>query len=281
MAASSASSTSPPLPSESLQPLTVILDTDSKAAADFFPFRDLASLNTGSSSSDSDSDDFSFRQLIEASVDGGQEILLFSSGCRLPGGETDCTRACNDTTTMFGSLETFYNCAALASISYWSRDDMAYFISDEAERNASSIMGNGTLARFEDRPVMQMFVGCALDSCRNDGLAEPCDETITSLSQDTGTREVLNAIENFCPAIQAEVNPDIFGPGVSFFCDRILTLLREATRTDIPRFSSRTSSRSASPSSSTSASRPSPYGSATRRGRRPTHRSPPSPASRP
>lgn len=218
MAASSASSTasSSLLPTSSPQPLIVILDPDAKAASNFFPFQDIARLNTEpSSSSASDTDDFSFGQLIEDSIDGGQEVFLFGSGCRLPSGEHDCTRACNDTATFFDSLETFYNCAALASIAYWSRDDMVYYISEEAERNASSIMGSGTLAGFEDRPVMEKFVGCALDACRNDGLAEPCDEAITGLSKDSGTKQVLDAIESFCPDIKAEVNPDIFGPGVS------------------------------------------------------------------
>lgn len=78
---------------------------------------------------------------------------------------------------------------------------MIYCISDEAERNASSIMGDGTLAQFDDRPVMDLFVGCAPDACRNDGLAVPCSETITSLSLGTGTKQVLGAVENFCPAV--------------------------------------------------------------------------------
>lgn len=219
MAASSASSTSPSLASGSPQPLIVMIDTDAKVTSDFFPFRDIVHLNNDySPASNTNADDLSFRQLIEDGVDGGQEILLLSSGCKLPSGETDCTRACNDTTTFFGSLETFYNCAALASIAYWTRDDMVYYISDEAERNASSLMGDGTLAQFDDRSVIDLFVGCALEACRNDGLAEPCSETITSLSLGTGTKQVLDAIENFCPSINAEVNPDIFGPGVSLDC---------------------------------------------------------------
>lgn len=209
----SSSSASSPASSGVPQPLAVILDSNAEATSDFFPFHDVARLNTGNVNSDAD--DFSFRQLIEDGIDGGPEILLFSSGCLLQDGVTDCTRACNETISFFGSLETFYNCAALASISYWTRADTVYYISEEAERNASSIMGEGTLASFEDRPVLDMFVGCAQDACRNDGLAVPCDEAITSLSRVSTAREILDAMDNFCPAVEAEINPDIFGPGVS------------------------------------------------------------------
>lgn len=204
-------SASAALSSGSPRPLTVILESDPGASSDFFPFNDVANLNPASSGQH---DDLSFRQLIEDGIEGGQEIILFDTGCRLPEGVTDCTRACNSTNSFFGDLETFYNCAALASISYWTRAETVYYISEEAEKNASSIMGDGTLAAFEDRPVLEMFVDCAQDACRNDGLAVPCDEVITSLSNSSSARDILDAIDNFCPSIEAEINPDIFGPGV-------------------------------------------------------------------
>jgi hypothetical protein len=230
MAASAITSTPTPTPiapipaaatSGSPRPLKVILHADSGASSDFFPFNDIADLNPGSSGQ---YDDLSFRQLIEAGIDGAQEIPLFESGCHIAGEDVaDCTRACNSTASFFGDLETFYNCAALASISYWTRDGTIYYISEEAERNVSSIMGNGTLDDFNDRAALELFVGCAQDACRNDGLAVPCDVAITRLSESSSAREILDAIDIFCPNIEAEINPDIFGPGVRDPCRIVLT----------------------------------------------------------
>lgn len=93
---------------------------------------------------------------------------------------------------------------------------MVYYISEEAEKNASSIMGAGSLATFEDRFVLESFVGCAREACGGDGLNVPCDGVIESLHVKTSTaKEILDALDTFCPSIQAEINPDIFGPGVS------------------------------------------------------------------
>ncbi|CAH0019090.1 unnamed protein product [Clonostachys rhizophaga] len=201
--------------SHSPAPLTVILYDGIRGAADFFPFDDLAQLNTGSSDGSASNDLFSLRDLIEDGIDGSQDIMLFSAGCELDDGVRNCPIACNDTTHFFGSLETFYNCAALASISYWARNTSFYYINDEAESNASAIMGAGSLATFDDRSVLDLFIGCAQESCDRDGLSVPCDRAIRSLSKDkSSSPEIFAAMANFCPSIEAEINPDIFGPGV-------------------------------------------------------------------
>ncbi|KAL6852633.1 hypothetical protein ACO1O0_007181 [Amphichorda felina] len=199
-------------------PLTILLRHGIDDISDFFPFDDLASLSPQSyegNNGDNPRDDaFSFRGLIEGGIDGGQEIVLLESGCMIDG-HADCPRACNDTSIFFGSLETFYNCAALASISYWTEDSMPYYISRDAERNASVIMGNGTLEAFDDRPILESFVSCAHEACANDGLSVPCDESLRGLDPNSSTaQEIFDAMATFCPYIEAEINPDIFGPGV-------------------------------------------------------------------
>lgn len=189
-------------------PLTVILHSQIEGTSDFYPFNDIAILNANSE------DEFTFKELFEKGIDGAQEIVLFRSGCLIDG-QPDCTRACNSSETFFGSLETFYNCAALASIAYWTRDEKSYYVSEECERNASSIMGAGTLAEFDGKPVLSSFIACAQDACDKDGLSEPCDHAIDDLSSENSTaREIFDAMDNFCPDLAAEINPDIFGPGV-------------------------------------------------------------------
>ncbi|KAH7324580.1 hypothetical protein B0I35DRAFT_424492 [Stachybotrys elegans] len=201
-----ASTTTSATPTASILPLIITLQSHIDGASDFYPFRDLSSLTSDQR--------FSFRELISDGVDDDQDIVLFRSGC-LVDGQHDCTRACADPALMFSSLESFYNCAALAAVAYWNADQHAYAISDEAERNASTIMGDGSLADFDNRPVLQSFISCAREACADDGLSEPCDRSITSLSNASSTPEqVFFAMEQFCPVLSAEINPDIFGPGV-------------------------------------------------------------------
>ena len=203
-----ASSTSTPTPTT----LTILLRSSIDGTSDFFPFLDIASLGSGSDSVDSG---LTFKELFETNLDGGQEIVLFSSGCQVEDGTSDCTRACNNSNLFFSSLETFYNCAALAAVNYWSQDVKSYYISDETERNASSIMGAGTLAEFDGRPVLKSLITCAQDACENDGLSKPCSHSIDALAYgESSAQEIFDAMDDFCPELAAEINPDIFGPGV-------------------------------------------------------------------
>lgn len=189
-------------------PLTIVIEPDIGGTLDFFPFRDLATIGNP------DDDAFSFKKLIQSSIDGDQSILLFRTGCEIDGVE-DCTRACNRTDVFFGSLEAFYNCIALASISHWTHDTQSYYITPEAEQNASSIMGSGSLADFDYRPTLDSFITCAQASCGSDLLSVPCNPAIKALSIDHSTAdEVFEAMDTFCPDIPANIDPDIFGPGV-------------------------------------------------------------------
>jgi hypothetical protein len=77
-------------------------------------------------------------------------------------------------------------------------------------------MGSGTLADFDGRPVLKSLIACAQDSCENDSLSKPCNRTIDRLSyENSSPEEIFEALDEFCPELPAEVNPDIFGPGVS------------------------------------------------------------------
>ena len=190
-------------------PLTILVHSGFDGTSDFFPFHDLAKVGGYTK------DDFTFKDLIQDGIDGGPQVDLFLSGCHVDG-QPDCPAACNDTSLYFGSLETFYNCAALASIAYWTRDDDGtYRVGEEAERNASVLMGGRSLAEFEGRPVVESFAVCAVESCAKDQLSVPCDASITSLSRSSSTEAIFAAMDNFCPELRAEINPDIFGPGVS------------------------------------------------------------------
>ncbi|KAH6891335.1 hypothetical protein B0T10DRAFT_309687 [Thelonectria olida] len=191
----------------SATPIRVLLRDSIDGATDFYPFNDIAKLSAGADST------LTFKELFTTSIEGGQEIVLFGTGCEVDG-VADCTYACNKPKYFFGSLETFYNCAALASISYWTQDAMVFYITNEAERNASRVMGSGTLASFDSEPVLKSLVTCAQDACEHDGLSKACDRAVENLSQNSSAEEIFDALEDFCPDLQAEINPDIFGPGV-------------------------------------------------------------------
>ncbi|KAK7422724.1 hypothetical protein QQX98_001512 [Neonectria punicea] len=207
MTTTSSLSSSSLAPTPSATPIRVLLRDSIDGTNDFFPFNDIATLNAGSDSS------VTFKELFTTSIEGGQEIVLFRSGCEVHG-NPDCTVACNASESFFGSLETFYNCAALASIAYWTQDARFYYVGDEAERNASAIMGAGSLADFDSAPVLESLVTCAQDACEHDGLSKSCDHSIDDLSRDSSAQDIFNALEDFCPDLTAEINPDIFGPGV-------------------------------------------------------------------
>ncbi|KAM3502790.1 hypothetical protein MY10362_004605 [Beauveria mimosiformis] len=192
-------------------PLTILVRPGFDGTSDFFPFHDLAKVGGYTK------DDLTFRDLIQDGIDGGPQVDLYLSGCRIGrgrGAPLDCPTACNDTALYFGSFETFYNCAALAAIAYWTREVGTYYVDAEAERNASALMGNSSLASFQGRPVVESFAACAIESCVEDQLSEPCDASITSLSRNSSTNDIFAAMDIFCPELRAEINPDIFGPGV-------------------------------------------------------------------
>lgn len=196
------------IPIASQTALLVTLRGGLSDTGDFFPFDDLATLDNP------DGDQFSFKNLIENGVEDDHDIELFSNGCKLRTGEYDCTTACNDTSIFFSGLETFYNCAALASIAHRVREGSRFYLSDEAERNASEIMGDGSLATFEKRTVLDTFVTCAQSSCARDALGVACDRSISQLNKSSSDADILQAVDKFCPELPAEVDPDIFGPGV-------------------------------------------------------------------
>ncbi|OAA71627.1 hypothetical protein ISF_02178 [Cordyceps fumosorosea ARSEF 2679] len=206
VSSSSSSSSSSAVPS----PLTVLVHSSFEGTSDFFPFHDLAKVGGYTK------DDFTFRDLIQDGIDGGPQVDLYLSGCQVrKGGAPDCPTACNDTTLHFGSFETFYNCAALAAIAHWTGDIGTYYLGVEAERNASVLMGSGgTLAGFRARPVLESFAACAVESCTQDQLSAPCDASVMDLSRNSSSRDIFAAMDKFCPELRAEINPDIFGPGV-------------------------------------------------------------------
>ncbi|GJN71498.1 hypothetical protein PLICBS_005564 [Purpureocillium lilacinum] len=236
-AASSSSSTASTSTSSAAPPaLTVsFLSPEVGGATRFYPFHDLELLASGQDTT------LSKAQLIATGLDGDQNVLLFPTGCQVdvddPASAIDCTRACRNASSLFSSLDTFYNCAALASIAYWSRDGSGngngngdsgggggqgdrhsarFYIPEQAERNASALMGpGGSLAAFDERPVLSAFVACAQAACGEDGIRTPCNDSVKALTQQSLPGDVFDALNTFCPDIAAEINPDIFGPGVS------------------------------------------------------------------
>ncbi|KJZ77629.1 hypothetical protein HIM_02806 [Hirsutella minnesotensis 3608] len=175
----------------------------------FFPFHDLEHIHY-------DGEESFFRKfIIVPGAKGDRHMSLFPSGCQIPGEKArDCPRACHDKATLFGSLETFYNCMALASIAYWSRQPGAYHLSEEAEHNASALMAGSSVAAFDEDPVLASIVTCALEACGGDGIRQPCDDSVKALTTLSPPPEVFEAMSLFCPKLPVEINPDIFGPGV-------------------------------------------------------------------
>ncbi|RDA85231.1 hypothetical protein CP532_3266 [Ophiocordyceps camponoti-leonardi (nom. inval.)] len=179
----------------------------------FFPFNDLDAIasiqNRGL-----------FQRLpITPAINGNLHISLFPAGCQIQakeGGkvETNCHKACQDPASIFGSLETFYNCAALSAVAYWTRSVKVFYIPEEAEHNASQLMAGVPLAKFDAKPTLSRFVSCAEAACEEDNLHRPCSRSVLTLSPKSEPLVVLEAMSSFCPQLPVDINPDIFGPGV-------------------------------------------------------------------
>ncbi|KYK54832.1 hypothetical protein DCS_06793 [Drechmeria coniospora] len=205
---SPSTTSSTPSGTPSLLPLSIDLVAPRLAgSSNFFPFQDLETLGDGNGYT------FSRQILAEAAAGGNQSMRLFEAGC-LVDGKPDCPRACGNATSMFDSTETFYNCAALASIAYWSREGGHFYVPAEAERNASRIMAGRTLTTFDERPALSLLVTCAQAACGGDGIRTPCNDSIKGLDAQSKPAQIFAALDTFCPDIAAEINPDIFGPGV-------------------------------------------------------------------
>ncbi|PHH77962.1 hypothetical protein CDD80_7533 [Ophiocordyceps camponoti-rufipedis] len=174
----------------------------------FFPFNDLDAISS------IDNQGLFQKLPIIPSIDGQLHINLFPDGCRLDDGKADCQKACQIPRFIFGSLDTFYNCAALSSLVYWTRSFHTFYIPDEADVNASALMAGVALSDFDAKPTLASFVTCAEAACAGDGLHRPCSNAVTALSPKSPPLVVLEAMSSFCPQLPVEINPDIFGPGV-------------------------------------------------------------------
>lgn len=156
-----------------------------------------------------------FESLIQNAIHGRNGLYWLIDGCRVDG-RSDCPRICEDRGLLFGSPENFYNCVALASLSYWTQHTRRFYIPREMDGAMSTIMGSTSLASFDRRSVLQSFVTCAQDACGADGLHKPCDDSVRKLSLDASDRAIFEAMDKFCLDLEAEINPDIFGPGVGY-----------------------------------------------------------------
>ncbi|PFH57638.1 hypothetical protein XA68_14763 [Ophiocordyceps unilateralis] len=181
----------------------------------FFPFNDMEDISSIESQG-------LFQKLpIVPDQQGRLRISLFPAGCRLHHhhhhgrrGEADCQKACADARLIFGSVDNFYNCAALASLAYWTRSQNRYHVPLEAERNVSVLMAGLPLAHFDAMPTLASFISCAEAACGGDGLHKPCSAEVKALTPRSPPLVVLEAMGSFCPQLPVEINPDIFGPGV-------------------------------------------------------------------
>ncbi|KAF4585924.1 hypothetical protein GQ602_005229 [Ophiocordyceps camponoti-floridani] len=191
-------------------PLTVqiLANQNLGGVTGFFPFNDLDALSS------IDNQGLFQKLPIIPTIDGQLHINLFPDGCRLDDGQADCQKACQAPSSIFGSLDTFYNCAALSSLAYWTQSFHQFYVPDEADFNATALMAGVALTDFDPKHTLASFVTCAAAACAGDGLHRPCSDSVTALTARSPPLVILEAMSSFCPQLPVEINPDIFGPGV-------------------------------------------------------------------
>lgn len=145
---------------------------------------------------------------------------LIESGCKVYGSlDSDCTKACRNITTMFGSPETLWNCVTLATLSILTRQnhstDNGPYLINEAQAIKANKSLNFDLETF-DFPFGN-YRPCALESCIVFGRCHvDITQFLTSPINNSRINELASMMSGYyCTSAQPGIDLDIAGPGVS------------------------------------------------------------------
>lgn len=167
-------------------------------------------------------------QTLEYTSGDGRPILLIGEGCRDAQG-TNCTRVCQNSTAVFGSWKTQWNCltlSALALVSPWLDANATIGVADATRR-----LGVSDISTFDGWPVLQTMYNCASASCSN-GNAGGCSlqpiPVSTSHNGLDSTESALrlwySVLSPVCDNTENNINNDLGGPGVGITpCPRSIT----------------------------------------------------------
>ncbi|KAJ3543412.1 hypothetical protein NM208_g3593 [Fusarium decemcellulare] len=144
---------------------------------------------------------------------------MISTGCDTGDGIINCQVACNDSTMMFGSPETLWNCLTLATVAMMTTGDNAPDnISEKAEADVRAGFNTGPLNQFQGLATFRRYSKCALQSC-SDSKFGGCPTDLWEFQCKTLNRGSLPRLarvmsEDYCLNADPGIDYDIAGPGI-------------------------------------------------------------------
>ncbi|KAL2690168.1 hypothetical protein Neosp_004236 [[Neocosmospora] mangrovei] len=151
--------------------------------------------------------------------DSMPQILLLPDVCGdVSSSTTNCSDLCSRPSDLFGSWETLWHCLSLASLSiagtsFSGLNESSHELIDAALRNFSI----ANAADFPGEIVLNSTFECAFASCKADeGECKMKDLNSSYIVDGHVQLNVLHELAiKLCEGVEAEIDADIAGPGVS------------------------------------------------------------------
>ncbi|KAL2672269.1 hypothetical protein Neosp_012970 [[Neocosmospora] mangrovei] len=148
-------------------------------------------------------------------------IVLIDDGCRTEDYGINCTEACRNSTYLFKSAETLWNCVSLATLrmTTWDspyEDHPRITINRDDEMEVRQSFQLGPLEDFQYVDIFQNYRACAVESCFTSEFG--CSLELDMFQESSFTYEKTLDFghimsHNYCTRADLGIDGDIAGPG--------------------------------------------------------------------
>ncbi|CAI6099104.1 unnamed protein product [Clonostachys chloroleuca] len=156
---------------------------------------------------------------------------LISSGCQTEHMGRNCSAACGNLTSLFGSPETLWNCVTISTVALMTTNGGPDTLDQHGEDIALNDFHSGSLDKFVDVGVFRNYRECALRSC-SDSRFGGCPLKLPKFQCGFVTKDTIGELaklmrHQYCKSADPGIDYDIAGPGIiiSYFIQFILVVL--------------------------------------------------------
>ncbi|KAJ3459180.1 hypothetical protein MRS44_015253 [Fusarium solani] len=162
-------------------------------------------------------------KLIERVADHTNDpIVLIDNGCETKEYGVNCTEACSNSTYLFASAETLWNCVSLATVHLTTWDNpydnqVGGTINEDDEKKIREQFNLGPLEDFDHVSVFQAYRACAIESCFNSefGCSLGLDIFQGNSVTYNSTLELGSIMSHsYCTKDDLGIDGDLAGPGL-------------------------------------------------------------------
>lgn len=130
-----------------------------------------------------------------------------------------CFSTCHEPSTLFLPFN-LEPCMKLATIALLIGNGTIEMTEPDPTNSAIESLGIGDLTTWDGAKILTDVVQCVVSSCDNTSIGT-CPSSVRGLSDTTVDAESLQdmsqGLQHFCDGVNAKLNPDIAGPGVSYW----------------------------------------------------------------